>query len=378
MPTEQPKQDPAKSRGLGRKTIDVVRFLYERKSMEMVRLLYERMRWRNTLYRALAVVGVLVALGFAARLVYVNRHVQAIRREAADVFYRLKALELAVARLRPGTPERREYDAQRTRLGPVYADWLSLLEKSSSESPDVRAIRAAVARLGEAPMLMGDGFIADVRARVAEWRRTTDFATTVRAAAARGYLALIDSVLRANDLPADLVWLAFQESRFRPTAVGPPTRVGFAKGMWQLLPVTARLYGLQVGPLVGQPLYDPRDQRHDVRLATLAAVRYVVDLYRVESQGSALLVMASYNAGQTLVRRLVRSLPPTPRERNFWQLLARHRDEIPDETYGYVVGIVAAAAVSADPRAFGITPLQAAAPTPGGSAAPAAPRSPVR
>jgi membrane-bound lytic murein transglycosylase D len=379
MPTEPKKQDPPKSRSLGRRTIDVVRFLYERKSMEMVRLLYERMRWRNKLYRALALVGVLVALGFAARLVYVNRHVQAIRREAADVFYRLKALELAVARLRPGTPERREYDAQRTRLEPVYADWLNLLEKSGSDAPDVRAIRAAVARLGEAPMLMSDGFIADVRKRVAEWRRTTDFAITVRAATARGYPALIDSVLVANDLPADLVWLAFQESRFRPTAVGPPTRNGFAKGMWQLLPSTARLYGLRLGPLVGQPLYDPRDQRHDVRRATLAAVRYVVDLYRVEAQGSGLLVMASYNAGQTLVRRLVRSLPPTPRERNFWQLLAHHRDEIPDETYGYVVGIVAAAAVSADPRAFGMAPLQAGTgPTPAGSAAPAAPRSAPR
>ncbi len=334
--------------------MDVVRFLYERKSMEMVRLLYERMRWRSRVYRALAVVGAVAATGFAARLVYVNRRIESIRQQAADVFYRLKALELEVARLQPGSAERAEFGERRARLEAVYADWLGQLEKSSSDGRDVRAIRTAVARLGEAPMLMSNAFIADVRKRVAELRRTADFATAMHAATEHGYPALIESLLVANNLPPDLVWVAFQESRFRPATVGPTTRFGIAKGIWQLLPATARQYGLRVGPLVGQERYDPRDQRHDVSLATRAAVRYVGDLYMVDAQGSGLLVMASYNAGQTLVLRLVRSLPASPRDRNFWQLLAHYRDEIPDETYSYVVGIVAAAAAAADPRAFGM------------------------
>jgi membrane-bound lytic murein transglycosylase D len=359
MPTAtRPTQtDPPKRPSLSRKTIDVVRSLYERKSMVLVRRLYERMRWQTRLYRALAVGAAVVAIGVGARLVYVNRHIASIRRDAADVFYRMKELELEVARLHPGTPERQAYADRRAQLEAVYADWTSRLEQSSSDPPDVRAIRAAVARLGEAPMLVSDGFIADVRARVAEWRRTRDFATSVRAAAQQGYPDSIASVLAANSLPRDLVWVAFQESRFSPTAVGPATRFGFAKGMWQLLPTTARLYGLRVGPLVGQPLYDPRDQRHDVMRATRAAVRYVNDLYRTDAQGSGLLVMAGYNAGQTLVLRLLRTLPATPRDRNFWRLLEQHRDEIPDETYGYVVGIVAAAAVAAEPQAFGLPTL---------------------
>ena len=334
--------------------MDVVRFLYERKSMEMVRFLYERMHKRTRRYKALAAVGALAAIGFAARLVYVNHRIENIRRQAADVFYRLKGLELEVARLHPGAPERQEYLDRRTRLEGTYAEWEGLLEKSSSDSRDVRAIRAAVARLGEAPMLVTDRFISDVRRRVAEWRRTSDYATSIRTATERGYPAAIESLLVANGLPPDLVWLAFQETRFRPDAVGPSTRFGYAKGMWQLLPMTARQYGLRVGPLVGQPRYDPRDQRFDVGLATRAAVRYVSDLYMVDAQGSGLLVMASYNAGQSLVLSLLHSLPATPRDRNFWQVLAHHRDEIPDETYGYVVGIVAAAAVAGDPPAFGI------------------------
>jgi len=148
--------------------------------------------------------------------------------------------------------------------------------------------------------------------------------------------------------------VAFQESRFDPRAVGPPTRFGIAKGMWQLLPATARQYGLRAGPLVGEPRYDPADQRHDVERSTRAAVRYAGDLYLLDAAGSGLLVMACYNAGQTRLLRLLRSLPATPRERNFWRLLERHRDRIPDETYGYVVGIVAAAAVAAEPGAFGL------------------------
>lgn len=334
--------------------MDVVRFLYERKSMEMVRFLYERMRWRNRLYRALAVIAILAAAAFAVRLVYANRRLAAARQQAADVFYRLKELELEVARLQPGAPQRKAYAERRTRLESVYADWLSQLEKSSTERRDARAIRAAVARLGEAPMLVSDRFISDVRSQVAQWRKTADFTSSVRDAASHGYPGMIQSVLTQNSLPPDLMWLAFQESRFRPTAIGPPTRFGIAKGIWQLMPSTARAYGLRIGPLVGEPRYDPRDQRHDPVLATRAAARYVGDLYMVDAQGSGLLVMAGYNAGQSRVLRLLRSLPATPRDRNFWKLVESYRDSIPDETYGYVVGIVAADAAAAEPDAFGL------------------------
>jgi len=335
----------------------VVRSLYERQSMVLVRHLYERMRRRTIIYRWLAVAAAVVAVGIGVRLYVVNRRIETIRRQAADVFYRMKTLELEVAHLQPGTAERREYADQRARLEGVYADWNSQLDKASSDPGDVRAIRAAVARLGEAPMLVSDGFIGDVRKKVASWRRNSEFNTSLHTAIDRGYPSLIESVLAANSLPRDLVYLAFQESRFRPAAVGPDTRFGIAKGMWQLLPSTAREYGLRVGPLVGQPRYDPRDQRYDVPLATAAAVKYVGDLYMVDAQGSGLLVMASYNAGQTRVRHLLLTLPATPQDRNFWQLLEHHRDDIPDETYDYVVGIVAAAAAAAEPGAFGLPAL---------------------
>jgi soluble lytic murein transglycosylase-like protein len=325
--------------------------------MELVRALYERMHRVTRIYRALAVVGVLAALGLGGRLWFVHRREAASRLQAAEVFYQLKALQLEAARLRADTPERREHLDRLAALQADYDEWLRWLDESARGSPEERAVRAAVGRLGEARVLASDRFIRDVRRRIAKWQRTPDYARAVAAAQANGTISRVESVLTASALPAELVWVAYQESRFDPRAVGPVTRFGVAKGMWQLMPATARHYGLRTGPLVGQPQFDPSDQRHDPVRATDAAVRYLADLYRLDAQGSGLLVMACYNAGQTRVLRLLRSLPPTPRDRNFWRLLERHRDAVPDETYGYVVGVVAAVAVATEPATFGFARL---------------------
>ncbi|MGD8699883.1 MAG: hypothetical protein PVJ43_11365, partial [Gemmatimonadales bacterium] len=72
-----------------------------------------------------------------------------------------------------------------------------------------------------------------------------------------------------------------------------------------------------------------------------------------DAQASGLLVIASYNWGQTRVLRLIRTLPQNPRERNFWQLLTRYRQRIPRETYDYVFSIVSAAVIGENPQLFG-------------------------
>ena len=50
---------------------------------------------------------------------------------------------------------------------------------------------------------------------------------------------------------------------------------------------------------------------------------------------------------------LVRSMPANPRDRNFWRLLANHRERIPKETYDYVFYIISAAVIGENPRLFG-------------------------
>ena len=69
--------------------------------------------------------------------------------------------------------------------------------------------------------------------------------------------------LLARGLPPQFFYLALQESNFNPYAVGPHTRMGFAKGMWQFIPQTAVKYSLHLGPLVDQPRPDPADERHN-------------------------------------------------------------------------------------------------------------------
>jgi hypothetical protein len=57
--------------------------------------------------------------------------------------------------------------------------------------------------------------------------------------------------------------------------------------------------------------------------------------------------------GDTRLRGLLRSLPESPAERNYWALLDRHRARIPMETQDYVLRVVAAAAIGEDPGLFG-------------------------
>jgi hypothetical protein len=64
-------------------------------------------------------------------------------------------------------------------------------------------------------------------------------------------------------------------------------------------------------------------------------------------------IMAAYNLGEPRLMRLVRSMPESPSERNFWALLEKHRESIPEETYSYVFRIVSAAVIGADPALFG-------------------------
>jgi len=155
----------------------------------------------------------------------------------------------------------------------------------------------------------------------------------------------------ANDLPPQFFYLALQESDFDVRRCGPPTSYGIAKGMWQFIPTTAVEYGLRTGPLVELPRPDPRDDRHDFEKSTRAAAKYLRDLYETEAQASGLLVIASYNWGQSNVLALIRQMPKNPRERNFWRLLAYK--QIPQQTYDYVFYIISAAVIGENPRLFG-------------------------
>jgi len=64
--------------------------------------------------------------------------------------------------------------------------------------------------------------------------------------------------------------------------------------------------------------------------------------------------MASYNWGEQRVIKRIKSMPQDPRERNFWKLLAKYPNDVPSQTYNYVLSIVSAAVIGENPRLFNI------------------------
>ncbi|MDE0226595.1 MAG: lytic transglycosylase domain-containing protein [Gammaproteobacteria bacterium] len=145
------------------------------------------------------------------------------------------------------------------------------------------------------------------------------------------YLPRICEEARVRGLPSEVCLLPIVESGVNPAAV---SRSG-ARGLWQLIPGTAKRYGLKVGWRV--------DERRDPTASTDAALRYLVDLQRLFSDWT--LALAAYNCGENKVAELLDSATAGA---SFFDL------RWPRETAVYVPRLLAFAAIFADPAAHGI------------------------
>ena len=233
-----------------------------------------------------------------------------------------------------------------------YDHFLDELGVLGPEMDEQDRLILRVARIfGECELNMPPEFREEVINYIGKWKRSARLRKAIARANAGNLGAHIYQTMVEQHLPPQFLYVALQESGFKTEAVGPKTRFGIAKGMWQFIPTTARRYGLQTGPLLELPRFDPRDQRHDPELSTVSAAKYLRDIYSKDAQASALLAIASYNWGPYNIRKRIRDMPNNPRERNFWQLLKQH--EIPDETYDYVFFIFSAAVIGENPGYFG-------------------------
>ena len=132
--------------------------------------------------------------------------------------------------------------------------------------------------------------------------------------------SMMVKTFKAEGVPVELLAVAWVESRFNPTALSPKG----ARGAWQFMPETARLYGLRVG--------DGYDDRTDLVLSTRAAASHLADLYR--RFGDWPLALAAYNAGPDRIEVAM----ARARTRDFWGL----RPWLPDETQDYVPAVLGA------------------------------------
>lgn len=134
------------------------------------------------------------------------------------------------------------------------------------------------------------------------------------------YMPIFQEILNKYDLPEELKAMAIIESALNPLAV---SRAG-AKGMWQFMYQTAKIYGLKIDSFV--------DERLDPFKSADAAARYLQDAYEIFGDWN--LAIASYNCGAGNVNRAIRRSG----SRAFWDLWPY----LPRETRGYVPAFVGA------------------------------------
>ena len=135
------------------------------------------------------------------------------------------------------------------------------------------------------------------------------------------YMPIFQETFNKYDLPEELKAMAVIESALNPTAV---SRVG-AKGMWQFMYSTAKMYGLHIDSFV--------DERLDPVKSADAAARYLRDAYNIFGDWN--LAIASYNCGAGNVLKAIRR---SGGSRAFWDIWPF----LPRETRGYGPAFVGA------------------------------------
>jgi membrane-bound lytic murein transglycosylase D len=158
------------------------------------------------------------------------------------------------------------------------------------------------------------------------------------------YREMIESTLREEGVPQELIYLAQAESGFHPLAL---SRVG-ARGMWQFMSSRARGYGLQHNLWV--------DERQDPEKSTRAAAHHLKDLYN--QFGDWYLAMAAYNSGPGTVQSAVKRTGYA----DFWELY--RRNVLPKETRNYVPIILAVTIMAKNPAQYGLGDISPEQPVP--------------
>ncbi len=152
---------------------------------------------------------------------------------------------------------------------------------------------------------------------------------------AEPYLHYIIGQVEQHDLPRELVLLPAVESGFRPHAY---SRNG-AVGLWQFMPATARMLGLQ------QHWW--YDGRRDITASTQAAIKYLTRLNTL-FKGDWLHTLAAYNAGSGTVSRAIQKAERNNQPTDYWSL------DLPAETRDYVPRLIALVKIIHEPSRYDI------------------------
>ena len=149
------------------------------------------------------------------------------------------------------------------------------------------------------------------------------------------YMPIFEDIFNRYDIPQELKAMAVIESAMNPLAV---SRAG-AKGMWQFMYSTAKMYGLHIDSFV--------DERLDPVKSAEAAAQYLQDSYEIFGDWN--LAIASYNCGAGNVNKAIRRSGGKRACWDIWPCLPR-------ETRGYVPAFVGALYTMTYYKEHGIRP----------------------
>ena len=145
----------------------------------------------------------------------------------------------------------------------------------------------------------------------------------------------IKKIFEEEGVPEELIYMAHVESLFKHNAYSRAR----ARGMWQFMTGTAKLYGMKVNWWI--------DERLDPIKSTRVAARYLNYLYG--EFGDWCLVMAAYNVGPGRIQRILKKYG----EMDYWTMVKRRL--IPKETRNHVPATLAAIIIYHNPELYGFT-----------------------
>jgi membrane-bound lytic murein transglycosylase D len=153
------------------------------------------------------------------------------------------------------------------------------------------------------------------------------------------HLPYIRAVLATYKLPPDIIALPFIESGYNAMAY---SHAG-AGGMWQFMPATGKRFGLNVDWW--------EDERRNPYLATVAAAKYLSELYAMFNDWN--LALAAYNCGEGKMSRVISQSGRT----DFFDI-AKNPNLLKQETRHYVPKFLAVLKIFKNLDALGFKPVK--------------------
>jgi membrane-bound lytic murein transglycosylase D len=152
---------------------------------------------------------------------------------------------------------------------------------------------------------------------------------------ARLYLFYIVEEVEKRGMPMEIALLPAIESAYKPQAYSRAR----AAGLWQFIPSTGRIYGLESNWWY--------DGRRDVMASTRAALDYLEKLHGQFNDWQ--LALAAYNCGERKIERLMQENARKGLPTDYSAL-----KKLPKETRNYVPKLMAMANIVTDPAKYGL------------------------